>query len=333
MTELDAPLLEVADLTVGFGHGSAGTRVVHGVSFAVRRGETLAVIGESGSGKTVSSRAVMGLLPDTATVGGSVRLKGRELVGLPDREMRRHRGRDITMIFQDPARSLNPTVRVGPQVAEAIRLHEPVSRRQARRAAVELLGQVRLPAPERHYGEYPHQLSGGMRQRIMIAMALSCRPDVLIADEATTALDVTTQATIMELLRDLQRDLDLALVMISHNLALASAYADQVVVMYAGRVVERASAASLFADVRMPYTKLLLDAVPRVRMPSHTPLPTAAGQPPDPAAPPPGCAFAPRCPAARPRCRTDVPPLREHSPDHLCACWYPVSDGTGETSP
>ena len=228
-------LLEVENLRVAFAAGGREVRAVDGVSYRVESGKTLAIIGESGSGKTVGCRAIMGLLPVGTMISGSARLLGTELVGLSDSQLRKHRGRDIAMVFQDPARSLNPTMRIGSQITEAIRAHRKVSRSDAHAQAVELLRLVRIPAPERRYHEYPHQLSGGMRQRVVIAIALACRPKLLIADEATTALDVTTQAQIMELMLDLQTELGMSLIFISHDLGLAASYADEVVVMYAGQ--------------------------------------------------------------------------------------------------
>ena len=323
-------LLEVEDLRVGFAAGGLEVRAVDGVSFSVAPGNTLAIIGESGSGKTVSCRAIMGLLPSGANINGSARLRGTELIGLSDSEMRKHRGSDMAMVFQDPARSLNPTIRIGLQIAEAIRTHHTVSKREAQTQAVELLRLVRIPAAERRFHEYPHQLSGGMRQRVMIAMALACRPKLLIADEATTALDVTTQAQIMELLLDLQEELDMALIMISHDLGLAASYADEVIVMYAGKIVEQAPAAQLFGTggaVRMRYTRALLDAIPHMERPAHTELPIVGGRPPDPTALPPGCSFAPRCHHAQDDCRAKVPALAEHAPGHRWACWHPCENG------
>jgi oligopeptide/dipeptide ABC transporter ATP-binding protein len=320
------PLLELRDLRVDFRTGGRHVRAVDRLSYAISAGRTLALIGESGSGKTVSSRAVMGLLPPTATVSGSIRFEGQELVGLSDRQMRRLRGAGIAMVFQDPSRSLNPTMRVGAQVIEAVRTHSDLDRGAARRRAVELLTLVRLPLPDQRYHEYPHQLSGGMRQRVVVAIALASKPRLLIADEATTALDVTTQAQIMELLRDLQRQLGMALIMISHDLGLAASFADEVVVMYAGRAVEQAATHELFAHVRMPYTKALLEAIPRVERPPHARLPVVPGRPPDLAALPPGCPFEPRCPNHQDLCRESDPPLSEGEPGHKWACWFPCSE-------
>jgi len=265
-------------------------------------------------------------LPETAQVEGSVRLNGEELLGLSEKEMRRHRGTDLATVFQDPARSLNPTMRVGQQISEAIRLHNDIDKAEAKDRAIELLRLVRLSAPERRYFEYPHQMSGGMRQRVMIAIALSCHPKVLIADEATTALDVTTQAKIMELIADLQTEFNMAVIMISHNLGLAASYADHVVVMYAGQVVEQADTKTLFAHVRMPYTKLLLEATPRLDRPAHTLLPrSASGPPPDLRHLKAGCPFAPRCPQVQDRCRVEAPPLVTDASGHGFACWFPVA--------
>jgi oligopeptide/dipeptide ABC transporter ATP-binding protein len=323
-------LLQVEDLRVTFAVGGREVRAVDGISFTASPGATLAIIGESGSGKTVSCRAIMGLLPTGTAIGGSARLHGTELLGLSDAELRRHRGSDLAMVFQDPARSLNPTMRIGLQITEAITTHRKVSKREAQAQAIELLRLVRMPAAERRFHEYPHQLSGGMRQRVMIAIALACRPKLLIADEATTALDVTTQAQIMELLLDLQDELDMALIMISHDLGLAASYADEVIVMYAGKIVEQAPAAGLFGAggaVRMRYTRALLDAIPHLERSAHTPLPVVGGRPPDPTALPPGCSFAPRCQYAEDDCLAKVPALAEHSPGHRWACWHPCENG------
>ncbi|GIG91981.1 ABC transporter ATP-binding protein [Plantactinospora endophytica] len=324
----DAPLLTIENLEVTFRTRDAPVHAVRGVDLTVYAGQTLAVIGESGSGKTVTSRAVMGLLPRTASVRGSIRLGDRQMVGLGEKELRKCLGREVGMIFQDPARSLNPTMRIGSQLTEAIRVHLPLDRRQARERAVELLAMVRLPAPARRFHEYPHQLSGGMRQRVMIAIALACQPRLLIADEATTALDVTTQAQIMDLLLDLQQRFAMGLVLISHDMGLAASYADQVAVMYAGRVVERAPTREMIAHVRMPYTRALLDATPRLERPPHAPLPVISGRPPDLRALDPGCAFAPRCSRVRERCRQERPELAEHQPRHEWACFFPCADDT-----
>jgi oligopeptide/dipeptide ABC transporter ATP-binding protein len=326
----DSALLEVEDLRVAFAVGGREIRAVDGVTYTVDAGQTLAIIGESGSGKTVGCRAIMGLLPAGAEISGSARLRGTELIGLSDGQLRKHRGSDMAMVFQDPARSLNPTMRVGKQITEAIKTHRKVSGKDAHDQAVELLRLVRIPAAERRFHEYPHELSGGMRQRVVIAMALACRPKLLIADEATTALDVTTQAQIMELLLELQQELDMALVLISHDLGLAASYADEVVVMYAGKIVEQAPAKRLFGTggtVRMRYTRALLDAIPHLERPAHTELPVVTGRPPDPSMLPPGCSFAPRCLSAAEDCTTKAPALTEHAPGHRWACWHPCENG------
>jgi oligopeptide/dipeptide ABC transporter ATP-binding protein len=323
-------LLEVEDLRVAFAAAGQEIRAVDGVTYKVDAGQTLAIIGESGSGKTVGCRAIMGLLPTGTAISGSARLRGTELIGLSDGQLRKHRGSDMAMVFQDPARSLNPTMRVGKQITEAITTHRKVSKSEARETAIELLRRVRIPAPERRFHEYPHQLSGGMRQRVVIAMALACRPKLLIADEATTALDVTTQAQIMELLLELQQELGMALIFISHDLGLAASYADEVVVMYAGKVVEQAPAKQLFGTggtVKMRYTRALLDAIPHLERPAHADLPVVTGRPPDPTALPTGCNFAPRCPAAADDCTAKAPALTEHAPGHRWACWHPCENG------
>jgi len=292
-------LLEVTDLRVDFRGGGQVLRAVDQLTYSVRRGQTVAVIGESGSGKTVSSRAIMGLLPPTAKVTGSIRFDDVEMVGLAEKTMRSHRGRGVAMVFQDPTRSLNPTMRIGGQIREAIQTHEKTPRATAHDRALELLELVRLPAAKERLEQYPHQLSGGMRQRVMIAIALAASPKLLIADEATTALDVTTQAQIMELLRDLQQRLGMALIMISHDLGLAASFADEVVVMYAGRL-ENAS---------------------------HAPLAAVPGQPPNLALREPGCPFTPRCPSATDQCRQHMPAFEEHEPEHMWACWHPCEEG------
>jgi len=315
-------LLEVRDLRVCFSRGGRRVNAVNGLSYTLNAGEILAIIGESGSGKSVSARTLMGLLPPSAQVSGSARFEGTELIGMPEKEMRSWRGAKIAMVFQDPARSLNPTMRIGAQITEAIRAHSAVSKKEAAERAVELLKLVHLPAAERRFFEYPHQLSGGMRQRVVIAIALAGQPRLLIADEATTALDVTTQAQIMELLVELQERLGTAIIMISHDLGLAASYAQNVVVMYAGRAVEYATAEKLFANVRMPYTRALLGAIPLLERESHALLPVIPGQPPDPAALPAGCPFRPRCDSATEAC-LEPPRFAEHEPGHWWACWHP----------
>lgn len=319
-------LLEVEHLAVQFVREGGTVYAVNDVSYAVDEGETLAVIGESGSGKTVTARAFMGLLPPYARISGSARFRGVELIGLRDRQILSHLGNDLAMVFQDASRSLDPTMRVGRQIEEAIRVHMTLSKAEVRERAVALLRRVRMPAPEQRYREYPHQLSGGMRQRVMIAIALACDPRLLVADEATTALDVTTQAQIMELLMELQAEFKMGLIVISHDMGLAASYTDRVAVMYGGRVVEEAPTKVLFSDVRMPYTRALLDAVPRSDRPVHAALPAVAGRPPSLTRPLKHCPFAERCPAVRDRCRQELPSLESVS-DHRWACFYPIESG------
>jgi oligopeptide/dipeptide ABC transporter ATP-binding protein len=259
-------------------------------------------------------------------LSGSAVFDGTELLGMSERRMRSVRGAGIGMIFQDPTRSLNPTMRIGKQITEALGAHAKMSQAAAKERAIELLRLVRLPAPDRRFFEYPHQLSGGMRQRVMIAIALAGEPKVLIADEATTALDVTTQAQIMELLSELQERLNMSIIMISHDLGLAASYAQDIVVMYAGRAVEYAPAARLFGHVRMPYTAALLGAIPHLEGEAHRILPVAPGQPPDLSALPKGCPFRPRCDYATDKC-LERPPFEEQEPSHWWACWHPLGVG------
>jgi oligopeptide/dipeptide ABC transporter ATP-binding protein len=327
--EAAEPLLAVSDLHVTFRMRGRSVFAVNGLSYALAPRRTLAIIGESGSGKTVASRAIMGLLPPTAEVSGSIRFNGREIVGMKERDLRAIRTKEVAMVFQNPERSLNPTMRIGPQITEAIRLHMHLDRKAAHERTVDLLRRVRLPSPERRFYEYPHQLSGGMRQRVMIALALSCEPKLLIADEATTALDVTTQAQIMDLLLELQAELGMALILISHDMGLAASYTEEVIVMYAGRAVERAPTKELFSNVRMPYTKALLEAIPRLDAPSHTVLPMIEGRPPDLSMRIPGCAFAPRCPEVQDDCRASVPEMTELASGHAFACFHPIGGHDG----
>jgi len=321
-----APLLEVRDLRVRFHQADRCIAAVDGLSYPLCAGKTLAIIGESGSGKTVSCRALMGLLPQTASVTGSVLLEGMPLLALKESEWRRQRGRKIAMVFQDAARSLNPTMRVGQQITEAIRQHQGVDAAKARARAIDLLDLLRVPDPQQRFLAYPHELSGGMRQRVMIAIAVSGNPQVLISDEATRSLDAITQAETLKLLQDLQRQFGMALIMTSHDLKLASHIADDVLVMYAGRAVERVPRGHLFSRARMRYTRALLDASPHIERPPHTPFPVVPGQPPDLAALPPGCAFEPRCASARELCKLSRPPLEEHERGHWWACWHPCQD-------
>ena len=319
-------LLEVDDLKVHFATVDGIVRAVDGVSFELERGKVLGIVGESGSGKSVTAMTLMGLTRDVnARFEGRVNYKGRELLTVSDREMQDFRGNEIGMIFQDPMTSLNPVYRIGEQIAEAIRAHEKIDKRAAKRRSVELLRQVGIPNPESRVDDFPHQFSGGMRQRAMIAIALSCNPAILIADEPTTALDVTIQAQIIELIGRLKDDFDSAVILITHDLGVVADIADEIVVMYAGRVVERGSTRDLFYDPQMPYTWGLLGSIPRLDRPRPDRLHTIEGSPPSLINAPPGCKFRPRCPHAFAKC--DEEPTLENrvgTPGHLDRCWLDV---------
>jgi peptide/nickel transport system ATP-binding protein len=319
-------VLDVRDLETVFFTNSGLFRAVDKLSFQVRRGETLAIVGESGCGKSVSALSLMRLVPDPPgrIVGGSVLFEGIDLLGLSEAGMRDIRGNRISMIFQEPMTSLNPVMRIGDQIAEAVRLHRSMTRRETWAQAVEMLRLVRIPEPARRAYEYPHQLSGGMRQRAMIAMALACRPALLIADEPTTALDVTIQAQILALVLDLQKELGMGLILITHDLGVVAQTAQRVIVMYAGKKVEEADVETLFASPRHPYTRGLMASIPALpssgantdarlcEIPGMVPALTRL---------PPGCAFAPRCALAVKRCHEESPPLEEFDGDHWAACW------------
>ena len=316
-------LLEVEDLHVHFVTSRGVVRAVEGISYRVRPGEVVALVGESGCGKSVSSLAVMRLLakPAGRIVRGRVLFQGRDLIELADEEMRALRGRDIAMIFQEPMTSLNPVLKIGFQIMEPLIIHFGWDEERARVRALELMKLVGIPDGERRLDQYPHQFSGGMRQRAMIAIALACNPKLIIADEPTTALDVTIQAQILKLMKDLSRELGIALVVITHNLGVVARYADRVNVMYAARIAEQAPAGDLFATPRHPYTQGLMRSVPRLDRPRLSRLETIEGLPPNLLDPPAGCRFADRCFAATDVCRSKVPPLEEISPDHRAACW------------
>jgi oligopeptide/dipeptide ABC transporter ATP-binding protein len=315
-------LLEVRDLRTCFTTDEGEFAAVDGVSFEVHAGKTLAIVGESGCGKSVTSLSVMGLVPPAAGSirAGSIRFEGQELVGAPQESLQNLRGNGMAMVFQEPMTSLNPAYTVGEQIMEALLRHRPMDRTQARARALDMLAQVRIPAPEQRLHEYPHQLSGGMRQRVMIAMALVCQPRLLIADEPTTALDVTIQAQILALMAQLQQDMGTAIVLITHDLGVVAEVADEVVVMYAGKVVERAPVQALFDTPQHPYTVGLLGAIPRLDLAQHR-LASIEGQVPNPMQRPTGCAFAPRCPFAQPRCLSQAPALQTVGLDHTSACW------------
>jgi oligopeptide/dipeptide ABC transporter ATP-binding protein len=318
-----ATLLDVRNLQTTFFTSAGIVRAVDGVSWDVQEGETVALVGESGCGKSVSALSIMRLVEEPAgrIVGGEVVFKGRNLLSLSEEQMRTVRGREIGMIFQEPMTSLNPVLTIGRQLTEGLEIHMKMSESDARARALELLSMVGIPDPARRLSQYPHHFSGGMRQRMMIAMALACNPSLILADEPTTALDVTIQAQILELMRDLARRLGVAMLIITHNLGVVARYADRVNVMYAGRIIERASAAELYATPRHPYTLGLLRSVPRLDEPRRARLAPIEGQPPDVTRLPPGCAFAPRCAYKVERCLEKVPPLEVCSPAHLSACW------------
>jgi peptide/nickel transport system ATP-binding protein len=324
-------LLDVHDLSVRFDTDDGAVHAVDRLSFSLEAGEVLGVVGESGCGKSVSAMSLLQLLPETAHVTGSAQFGGRDLISASASQLRAVRGREIAFVFQEPMTSLNPAFRIGNQIAEVLRRHLGLDRARARTRAIELLELVRIPAPERRVDEYPHQLSGGMRQRVMIAMALACDPKILIADEPTTALDVTIQAGILDLMRDIRERLGTAIVLITHNLGVVADIADRVIVMYAGRKVEEAIVQDLYAHPQHPYTIGLLGAIPRPgaadeqgrlreipgRVPSLAELPT-------------GCAFAPRCPRADDRTRSERPELQAIRPAHLVACFHPGDDAVTE---
>jgi oligopeptide/dipeptide ABC transporter ATP-binding protein len=312
-------LLEVEGLTIGFGSRDRPLPVVQDAAFSVERGETVALVGESGSGKSVTALAIMRLLESPGRIlAGRAALDGRDLTRLSERAMRRIRGNRIAMVFQEPMASMNPVLSVGAHVAEPLVLHQGLSARIARDRAVELLGRVGIPSPERRVDEYPHRLSGGMRQRVMIAAALACKPDLLIADEPTTALDVTIQAQILDLLAALQAETGMAVLFITHDLGVVAEQAQRVVVMYAGRVVERAPAAALFARPLHPYAAALLRCIPAGD--GEQKLEAIEGSVPAPARLPPGCRFAPRCPLVLPACEMADPTLRAILPGQDAAC-------------
>ncbi|MGI6343501.1 MAG: ABC transporter ATP-binding protein [Bacillota bacterium] len=320
MTE---PLLVVGDLRLSFMTHAGEVQAVRGVSFSVDAGETLAIVGESGCGKSVSAQAIMKLNPEppAEVKGGSIRYRGEELIHRTDKEMERYRGREFAMIFQDSMTALNPTSRVGAQIVEAIRLHRRLGKREAQELAIDLLREVGLPDPEQVYRRYPHTLSGGMRQRVMIAMALSCDPSILIADEPTTALDVTMQAQILRLMQRIQRERNKGIILITHDLGVVASIADRVSVMYAGKIVESGTLRQIFYEPRHPYTWGLIGSMPSLSMRRGQKLISIPGTPPDLFAPPPGCGFAARCPYCMRVCvRHDPPPLAVDE-THQVSCW------------
>jgi peptide/nickel transport system ATP-binding protein len=321
-----APLLEINNLKTYIRQRQSEVHAVDGVSLSIEAGETLGLVGESGCGKTMTGMSIMHLLPNGGYIAaGSIRLGGRELVGLGEKELRHVRGNDVAVIFQDPMTSLNPTMQVGDQIAESVRIHRHASKRDALQRAEEVLGLVGMPRPKERLKDYPHQLSGGLRQRVMIAMALSCEPKLLIADEPTTALDVTIQLQILELLYELKQRLHMAVLLITHDMGVIAGRADRVMVMYAGKIVESASTVDLFENMRHPYTEALLASIPRLDQRSDAVLYSIPGLPPDLSHPPAWCRFQPRCRYATTRCHEEEP-LLTGSSDHQYACFNPVAN-------
>ncbi|MBR1364222.1 ABC transporter ATP-binding protein [Bradyrhizobium ottawaense] len=327
---MSAPLLIIEDVAVELPTPRGNLRAVDHVDLSLEAGCTLGIVGESGCGKTMLSRAVLQLLPKKAKLTGRVMFDGQDLVRLDAEPLRRLRGRDLAVVFQDPMTSLNPVLTIGTQLMETIQEHLELDAPAARKRSIELLAAVGIPAPEQRLAQYPHQCSGGMRQRIAIAIALSCEPKLLIADEPTTALDVTIQAQILDLLAREQRRRHMAMIIITHDLGVVAGRADEVAVMYAGRVLERAPTQALFKRMHMPYTEALLAAIPKLETAPHTPLPAISGRPPDPTRPLKGCSFAPRCRYAASRCHEAKPDLKSaEMPDHLYACFHPIQMAEG----
>jgi peptide/nickel transport system ATP-binding protein len=321
-------LLEVTDLKTAFSTDRGLVRAVDGVSFNLEEGKTLGVVGESGSGKSVLSRSIMNLLQKRGvTRGGTVQFDGVETTKLTLKESRKMYGTGMAMIFQDPMTSLNPVVKIGRQLTESLRLHFDMNKEFAMETAEELLRSVGIPEPKRRLNEYPHQLSGGMRQRVVIAIALACGPKLLFADEPTTALDVTVQKQILNLLARQQAERKMAMILVTHDLGVVAGRADEIMVMYAGQAVEKAPTAKLFGAMRHPYTAALLNSIPKTSDPSHTRLEAIPGRPPQLIDPPDGCRFASRCTYVTEQCRTEMPPLMAATgdPEHLFRCWHPLS--------
>ena len=325
-------LLEVLDLKTHFVTERGVVRAVDGVSLSIERGKTLGIVGESGSGKTVLARSIMGLLPGTnVRREGKVLFEGQDLMALSSRDLRDIWGAEIAMVFQDPMTSLNPVVKIGRQITETLEHHLRIDKESAKQDAIAQLNSVGIPEAARRFDEYPHQLSGGMRQRVTIAIALSCGPKLLLADEPTTALDVTVQSQILDLLQSAQRERFMAMILVTHDLGVVAGRTDEIVVMYAGKVVERAPTSTLFTDMKMPYTESLVASIPRIEQPSHTRLRAIAGRPPDLVNPPAGCRFANRCPYAQPNCLEEEPPLvPAPTPGHVFRCWFPVGTPAGD---
>ena len=319
----DDAILEVRDLRISFGTYAGEVQAVRGATFDLRRGETLAVVGESGSGKSVAARSIMRLNPEANTIvgGGEILLEGEDLLKLPEKRMQEVRGPKIAMVFQDPMTSLDPTMKVGKQIEESLKKHLKLSKARARERSVELLKLVGIPNPEERLRQYPHQFSGGMRQRVVIAIALACDPQILIADEPTTALDVTIQAQILELMRDLQDRLGMSVILITHDLGVVASTAHRIAVMYGGKIVETGTVREIFYNPQMPYTWGLLASIPLPTADRSQELIPIPGTPPDALNPPKGCPFADRCPYAMKVCPTEVPEYTVFSDEHKAACW------------
>ena len=325
----DDALLVVEDVATHFSIPAGTVRAVDGVSFQLRPGETLGIVGESGSGKTVLARTIMRLnLGGNVHTSGNVYFSGRDLLSLPMAEMTEIWGQEMSMVFQDPMTSLNPVVKVGRQLTEHVRKHLGISKAEARDLAIELLKSVRIPEAMSRIDAYPHELSGGMRQRVSIAIALACNPKLLFADEPTTALDVTVQHQILNLLGMQQQERGMGMVLVTHDLGVVAGRTDEILVMYAGKIVEQAETTAIFQETAHPYTEALLRSIPKIDLPSHTRLAAIAGRPPDLIAPSTGCSFSPRCPYAQERCFEEAPVLKQQTSGHAFACWYPV--GTPE---
>ncbi len=321
----DGTLLELRDVRTHFSTARGIVRAVDGVSFTLERGKALGIVGESGSGKTILARSIMGLLPKRGTIRqGEVLYAGDDLAKLDLKGMRKFWGQEMSMIFQDPMTSLNPLMKIGNQIGEPLRVHLGMDKENARATALKLLQDVKIPEPEKRLDQYPHELSGGMRQRAMIAIALACGPTLLFADEPTTALDVTVQAQILDLIQEQRRDRNMSVILVTHDLGVVAGHTDEIAVMYAGTLAEKATTAELFANMKHPYTEALLRSIPKLDQPSHTRLMAIGGRPPDLITPPTGCRFAPRCPYATEKCRTEIPVLESISAEHSFACWNPV---------
>ncbi|MEY3656119.1 MAG: hypothetical protein RL114_477 [Actinomycetota bacterium] len=324
---LESDLLTIEDMNVSFATPRGNLKAVRNVSLSIPKGESLGVVGESGSGKTVLSRATMGLLPSTANRTGVIKYRGEVISDLNPVEVRNLWGTGMAMIFQDPMTALNPVRRIGDQLTESLTERIGMDKRAATERAIALLKRVRIPDPEGMLKKFPYQLSGGMRQRIMIAIAVSCNPEMLFADEPTTALDVTVQAQVLELLTELRKEFNMSMILVTHDLGVVAGHTDRIAVMYAGDMVEYAPTRSLFSNMKMPYTEALLKSIPRLETPTGTRLPVVEGRLPDPTKDEPGCAFANRCEYVQDKCRAEKPPLKDDGDNHFYRCWFPIGGG------